>query len=276
LSERSRFPFFTITFDSVSEGSAESVLFGSSGPAPAFERMSSEKNLLEAAEGGTLYIKGLTEMSAAFQEKIGHIGSRHLAGAVERPSRAGVRILIESLRGPSAGPDRDEIEYCELMGVTGVIRVPPLRERRQDIEPLARHFIRESCIRTGKETRQVTGEMIGILEDYAWPGNVVELKRVIDHMVHASSPPVIGPSLLPAYLVKLAGLEGATLPPEGIDLNGMLEAAERSLVCSALRHCNGVQRDAARFLGIKPTTLNMKMLRFGIKAREFRRLDRGK
>lgn len=157
-----------------------------------------------------------------------------------------------------------------VIAVSDTLSIPPLRRRRADIEPLSRHFIKEVYQRLGKELRELSPDTLAHLRRYDWPGNVGELKKVIEAMVHRSRPPCLDPSLLPAYLVNPLNINGTSLPASGINLSEELERLEKSLLCAALRQCVGNQTKAAELLGLKRTTLNTKLKQYGIDVRSFK------
>jgi DNA-binding NtrC family response regulator len=149
------------------------------------------------------------------------------------------------------------------------IQIPPLRERPEDIEALAAHFISERCEQTGKELREISPEAMRVLRRYDWPQNVKELRTLVNQLVKQLTPPSIDVSLLPAYLASASG-ERRLLPASGLDLDNEVKRVEVDLICAALRQSHGLQNKAAQLLRIKPTTLFMKIRRHGIDVEAFR------
>lgn len=178
-----------------------------------------------------------------------------------------VRLLIGRATRHSTGNlslDGSGRLDCETM------RIPALRFRTDDIEPLARHFINQYCQQTGKEMRQVSPDAMNALRRYDWPRNVSELKTLVQRTVSQSKPPLVEASLLPAYMSAGCKTEGCVLPSDGIDLAGEVERYEVSLICAALQQCKGRQNAAAQLLRLKPTTLFMKLKRYDIEPAQFR------
>jgi DNA-binding NtrC family response regulator len=257
-SPRRHGPFVSISFESVSEESVEAVLFGAGGKQiTAFA--SSQAGLIRSADGGTLYICGIFGVTASLKARIAHFIERaELIDAVAgRTDISDVRIIFGStLPGQPA-------ELASL-GVSDSLKVVPLRQRREDIEPLVRSFVKRFCEEMRKELRDVSPEAMFSFCSYDWPGNVAELRSVVWDIVGKSGPPRIDQSLLPLYITSLGGFNGESIPDSGINLAQELERIEVRLLCSALKQSHGVQYKAAQLLGLKPTTLNMKLSRYGI------------
>jgi two-component system NtrC family response regulator len=138
------------------------------------------------------------------------------------------------------------------------IAIPPLRERSQDILPLARHFMLELMERTGKVVTDIRPEARRILLNYGWPGNVRELKNVLERAVILTQDHSIGPEHLPLRLQheerSLADV-AVSLPPQGLSL----EDVERSLLQQALERSRYNKSQAARLLGMSRATLRYRL-----------------
>jgi DNA-binding NtrC family response regulator len=147
------------------------------------------------------------------------------------------------------------------------IPMPPLRERREDVEGLARHFLSKYAIETGKKVADFAPRALGALLAYDWPGNVRELQNVIERAVVLSKGEAITPRDLPTGLQDEDEI-CLQLPERGGSLTEILEDLERQLIVQTLRRMDGSQTRAAESLGIKRTTLRYKM-------EKYRLLDRG-
>lgn len=270
-SARRHGPFITFCCDSISEESIEAALFGWIRLLPSGSNRT-QRGLVEAARGGTLYVSGVANLTSSLRVQLArliqHQEFRRLGD--QRLEVADVRVLLGSAPSPSAERKDSWVLDTAAIGVGEILSIPPLRRRKADIEPLSRHFIKETCRQWGKELREITPETVTLLRRYEWPGNIGELKKVIEAMVHRSGPPAIDPSLLPASLAQLTTTEREALPGTGISLNEEVERFERALLCAALKQCGGVQARAARLLGLKLTTLNTKIIRYGIDVRVFK------
>ena len=251
-------PFVSLSVGSTAEDVARAVLFGWT-PPRSNDIPCCEKGLVELARGGTLYIDGLSNCAPALTDDLIQSIERR---AVDRDGDGSVRILLGwSIQ---SGLCRSRVN-CNARS-NGLdyerIQVPPLRKRPDDVEALAMHFIRQRSQQMGKELRTLSRNVIEALRGYDWPRNVRELRTLVNHLVKQSPPPSIDVSLLPAYL---AGSRRAnSLLPAGLDLDDEMKRYEIDLICSALRDSRGLQNKAAQLLRIKPTTLFMRIRRYGI------------
>lgn len=269
-SVRCRAPFVTFACDSVSEASAEAALFGSIRTLPSGGNRI-QRGLVEVAQGGTLYISGLMAASTLIKTELArlihHQEFRRLGDSLLE--EANVRVII-GVNSHSPKPGGTWSVNTSSLALADVISIPPLRQRRADIEPLSRYFIDEACRMLRRERRELSDEALDALQRYTWPGNVGELKRVLKSMVERSMPPQLTPELLPAHLKTSAGFGEPFLSSTGIDLGQELGRLEKALLCAALKHCHGHQSKAARLLGLKRTTLNTKLKRYGIDVNMFK------
>ena len=271
-SARAAGPFVAISCQHVSSESIEAALFGSIRSQQS-GRLYVQNGMVESAQGGTIYIDGLTSFAPSLQVKIArlinHREFRRLGGDSFEP--VDTRIILGSEQ-PVAAPagERSALEKFSIC-VSDKLTLLPLRRRTADIDPLSRHFIKTFCGQLGKEERELAPDTIAVLQRQEWPGNVGELKRVINHMVQQSRPPRLDCSFLPAHLLEGPPAPAESIPESGIDLNKEVREYEIALLCSALKESQGVQFKAARMLNIKPTTLNTKLKQYGIDSRSFKR-----
>lgn len=258
-SARRKGPFVSLSLGSITEDVARSILFGSN-EYETPDNGTADKGLLEQAQGGTLYISGVSAVSRVFIDEI-------LRRSFNNRERA-VRILFGWC--VRTGPDRsepDELRFidfdCER------IEIPPLRRRKDDIEALADYFIKQYCEQSGREQRKISPEAMDALCHYDWPRNVTELKTLASQMVKQLDAPPIDVRNLPTYLAGPARTVNP-LPSSGLDLDDEVKRVEVDLICAALRQSHGLQNRAAQLLRIKPTTLFMKIKRYGIDVGVFR------
>jgi two-component system response regulator AtoC len=262
-SARREGPFITVGLGLATDELARRVLFGDA-QTPFDDNARSEKGLVELAAGGTLYIEGLLDNSPGW---IGDV-ARFIEGAGVNGDRDGsVRILLGSTIQSSRWRASISAGTSELSCER--IQIPPLRERRDDIEALARHFIKQRCGQMGKEERDISPDVAVVLSSYDWPRNVAELRTVVNHLVRQSRPPSIDVSLLPAYIMG-SGEAKNILAATGLDMDKEVKQFEMDLICSALRQSRGFQNKAAQLLGIRPTTLFMKIKRYGIEVADYK------
>jgi DNA-binding NtrC family response regulator len=214
----------------------------------------------ERADGGTLLLDEVSEMPPELQAKL----LRALeAGAVtrvggEKMIEVDVRIIAASNRDLHAaaaeGAFREDLLYRLKLFP---IRLPPLRERTEDIEMLAAHFLGQLNEREGS-CKRLTPEALAVLQGYAWPGNVRELKNVV-HRAFLLADAEIGPDCLAPELTDSAGADGGLL---AITPTMPLAEAERRLILAALEHFGGDRRKVAASLGVSVRTLYNRLRQY--------------
>jgi two-component system response regulator PilR (NtrC family) len=268
-SPRAEQPLIVVNSNSIPADLLEDNLFGHA--RGAFTGANTSKiGLLEAAEGGTILFDEITTVAPAVQAKLLRVMQEkefRPLGAVES-RKVDVRILAatnEDIRRlVDEGAFREDLYYrLNVLNVT----LPPLRERMEDLPLLAEHFLRHYNTENDKQVERLAPEVIERLLTYAWPGNVRQLENVIERGVVLACGPEITPDLLPPELrAQAAELAPAGLG-DGMDLARAVSAFERELIESAMKQAGGVQKRAARLLGLKPTTLNEKLKRLKVRPR---------
>lgn len=232
----------------------EAELFGS--------ESSGTRGVLERADGGTLFVDEVDRAPAAVQVRLLRFLQERAferAGG-SRMRRADVRVVAASDGELSdavrAGRFRDDL--YEHLAVTRV-HLPPLRERLEDLPLLVEELVRGANREHGRRVPGVTRGVLDALESHDWPGNVLELKNVIDGMVAtARGRRPMGPENLPD---ALRGAHGAD-EHLGITVGMTAEAAERRLVEATLEHTGGDKRRAAEMLGMGLKTLYRRLERW--------------
>jgi DNA-binding NtrC family response regulator len=222
------------------------------------------REYFERARGGTLYVADLASLPHEVAEAF-WLSAGGLADGPPRPEPAGdVRLVFGTSR---------EIAPADaaLGGRLGYLRVPPLRERVEDVAPLGDYFAARACRRLGKEERALSADALEALIAHSWPGNVAELEQAVSQMVRRAGPPALDAALLPAYIARSSGIHGAMPDLSGeINLQEEVQRYERTLLETALERCEGVQTRAARMLSTKVSTLNSKLSHYGIDASAFK------
>jgi DNA-binding NtrC family response regulator len=223
--------------------------------------VSGDKGLVKLAHGGTLYIEGVSSLSPSLREDIIQLARHHRVSAEgDEDVRILIGLTVPSGTGSASGAV--DLDYER-------IQIPPLRDRPDDIEAMAAHFIRAACEQAGKEFRRLSPEAVRALRGYDWPRNVSELRALIHQLITQLNPPSIDVTLLPAYVAGPYRAQ-CLLPASGLDLDNEVKRIEVDLICAALKQSRGLQNKAARLLRIKPTTLFMKIRRHGIDVEAFR------
>ena len=248
-----------------SEGVLESELFGHE--KGAFTgAVSQKKGRFELANQGTLFIDEVAEMTMSAQVKLLRVLQEQEFERVggDRTIKTDVRIVAATNKNLAdqvkKGEFREDLYY--RLNVIHV-ELPPLRDRREDIEPLANYFLGKYVKETGKKISQIAPKALASLIGYDWPGNVRELQNAIERAVVLCRNDVITPRELPRDVVGDSEI-CLTLPQQGGNLTEILEDLERQLIIQTLRQQGASQTKAADILGIARTTLRYKMEKYGL------------
>jgi len=265
ISGRADGPFVSINCGALPESLLESELFGH--VKGSFTGAHRDKNgLFVAAKGGTFFMDEVGEMSPATQVKLLRVlqerevipvGATEAVPVDVRIVAATNRDLEEEIR---RGGFRSDL-YYRLNVIT--VHLPPLRDRGEDVPLLASFFLERFAGGRGKETPRLSQEAIDALASYDWPGNVRELENALERAAVLTDDGEIQVSALPTRITERAPqpLVSATLPP-----NPTLEIIERAYIHWVLHSESGNKTRAAEVLGIDPSTLYRKLLRYGMDA----------
>jgi two-component system response regulator AtoC len=270
-SRRASKPFVRLNCAAVAEHLLESEWFG-------YERgaftgaMNAKPGLLEMADGGSVLLDEVAELPLNLQAKLLRVLEERTmlrVGGV-RPRRIDVRFLAATNRDLDAeiarGAFRRDL-YFRLNGVS--IHVPPLRERQEEIEPLARLFIAQASEEAERaRPPSLESEALAWLAAYAWPGNIRELRNAMERAVLLTSGDTISTRELPSQLMPgadgaAASTEAPVRSPKG-SLRDAVADVEKRRVLDALAEARGNQKRAAELLGISRGTLLARLEAFGI------------
>jgi len=228
-----------------------------------------KKGLFELADKGTLFFDEIGNIPLETQAKLLRVMQERefmRLGGVD-VIRVDVRIVaatnIDLRRAVEEGRFREDLFY--RLNVIAV-QLPPLRHRKEDVPALVNHFVTKYARENDKPVAGVSPEALQALMDYDWPGNVRELENVIERGVVLTTGPRIGRELIPDHVRTAPSFHvpNMTVPPEGISLKDVVGSFERRLIETTLESTGGVQKEAARLLGLKPTTLNEMIKRHNI------------
>jgi two-component system response regulator PilR (NtrC family) len=271
-------PFVSINCGAFPETLLESELFGYM--KGAFTGASgNKKGLFEFAGGGSIFLDEIGEMTHAMQVKLLRVLQdrrlRPLGGSAE--VAVDVRVIAATNRNLQAaieqGRFRDDL-YYRVAVIT--LHLPPLRERPEDIDLLAFHFLRHYAERAGKIIVGISNEALRCLETYRWPGNVRELENTIERAVALETTETIRAERLPDFVRGLAlraDHEFIALPEGSFDLDNYLASVERNLICQALEKAGGNQTLAAQRLQLTKPSLRHKIQTLAIDPSRFRDTD---
>ena len=253
-------PMVTVNCAAFSDALLESELFGhEKGAFTGADAV--RRGKFEQADGGTLFLDEIGNMSLPFQEKIlrvveyGHYA--RVGGTTERTTSA--RIIAATNRNLEDLIQRDEFlaDLYDRLAFE-ILRVPPLRERKGDVEVLARHFLDEFARETPSlGGKQLAKETVHALRKYHFPGNVRELKNLVERAAYRDTTAVITPDDLGLLPFNGAG-------PEGGSFQEKIDALAVSLLSGALKQAGGNQKDAAGRLGLKYHQMRYYLRKYGV------------
>jgi two-component system response regulator HydG len=254
-SARSKGPFLAINCGALPETLLDSELFGHK--AGSFTGATSDHaGLFESAASGTLFLDEIGEISHATQVKLLRVlQEREIRRVGESKNRPiDVRVLAATNRdlaaGMANGTFREDL-YYRLRVVE--VAIPPLRQRREDILPLARFFVDRFRTKLKLPALRLSAESIAFLSDYPWPGNVRELENAIEHAAILSRDGQLTPDLFPSAIVHPTAGPGRSAGKRSLD-----EVAEAHIQ-DVLQQTGGSRRQAAAILGISTATLWRKL-----------------
>jgi transcriptional regulator with GAF, ATPase, and Fis domain len=269
MSPRRDRPFVPVHTSAIPSELLESTLFGH--VKGAFTgAVSSRKGLFEAAHEGTLFLDEVGTISPETQTKLLRvIQEREIrrVGGVEARS-VDVRLVAATntdlWQEVQDGRFREDL-YYRLNVIT--IELPPLRERREDIPLLADHFLTQYADENDRDLLAFAPDAMDALMDYPWPGNVRELENAVERAVVLCRGDTIQLVELPPAIRGVGDQPPQItdeLPPDGLDFRTAVQDYQARLLTKALERSGGVQRKAAKLLGLSPTTLNEMVHRLGL------------
>ncbi|MFL6210228.1 MAG: sigma-54-dependent transcriptional regulator [Pyrinomonadaceae bacterium] len=277
-SPRAAKTFIPVNSSNIPSGLLESELFGHT--RGAFTgAVAAKKGMFEVADGGSIFLDEIGDIPPETQARLLRvIQEREFTPLGDTtPRRVDVRIIaatnIDLKEAVRQGAFREDL-YYRLAVVP--IELPPLRERREDILPLAQHFIRKYNEENARHvSEQIAPDVLALMESYTWPGNVRELENVIERAVVIAPGDEITRQCLPTDICDPQRALGAATSPDaasidvahGIDFYDEVRRFEIDLIRRALEQTSGHQSRAARLLGMNATTLNSKIKTYNIQLR---------
>jgi len=279
-SPRATKPFVTVNSSNIPTELLESELFGHT--RGAFTgAVAAKKGLFEVADGGSIFLDEIGDIPPETQVRLLRvIQEREFTPLGDTsPRRVDVRIIaatnIDLREAVRQGMFREDL-YYRLSVVP--IELPPLRDRRQDVLPLAQHFIRKYNAENSRQVSEhIAPEVLSLLENYYWPGNVRELENAIERAVviapgdeisrECLRPEIADPQAARAVVREAAGAASSIDVSRGINFYDEVRRFEIDLIRRALDQTGGHQSRAARLLGMNPTTLNSKIKTYNINLR---------
>ncbi|NQF12591.1 sigma 54-interacting transcriptional regulator [Brevibacillus sp. HB1.3] len=271
-SERKYNQFIRVNCAAISESLLESELFGYEEGAFTGARRGGKRGLFEEASGGTIFLDEIGELSMSMQVMLLRVLQEREVVRVggTKPINIDVRVIaathvnLEAAIG--AGRFREDL-YYRLHVVP--IHIPPLRQRLEDIKPIAMHLLRKANLEYGRNVEELHEETLQMLLSYHWPGNVRELENVLGRaMIHMRiNERIILPEHLPPLERRIVSTKKEEVPQEdstGTTLKEAVEKAERQHILRELAAAKGNRTLAAKRLGIAIRSLYYKMEKLGI------------
>jgi two-component system, NtrC family, response regulator HydG len=248
-------PFQVITCGGIDPASSETILFGSAKPGEA-----ATPGIFELADRATIFIDELADVSPAVQARLLRVME---SGEIQRVGdgalrRVNVRLIVATNRDLreeiAAGRVRsDVVRYLEVM----TLITPPLRSRPADIDILMDHFLRDHAERHTQPLKRLAADSRALMLRYDWPGNVRQLRNVIERVCTLATDRIIQPSDLPEMI------RGAEVSAFQTSITS-LAVVERAHILRVLEHCGGNKKAAAELLEIDRSTLYAKLRQYGV------------
>jgi DNA-binding NtrC family response regulator len=265
LSPRAAGPFVAINCSAIPETLMESEIFGHERGAftGAAER---RVGCFELADGGTLLLDEIGEMPAPTQAKLLRVLEdrkvRRLGSKTETP--VDVRVLAATNKDPeqavaSGGLRQDLFFRLNVFH----IHLPPLREHKEDIPLLAEHILRDVNIKHGKNVRGIGAEVLDIFMSHTWPGNIRELRNVLERAAIMSDKDLVSRSSLPGEFGKVTAKSPGDLSTIRFPIGTTVDAMERELILQTLQATGNNKTRAAELLGVSLKTLHNKLKEYG-------------
>ncbi len=265
LSHRNKKPFVKVNCSTIPETLVESELFGHE--KGAFTgAVASKPGRFELADGGTVFLDEVGEVPASLQVKLLNVlqdSAFERVGGVET-IQVDIRIVTATNRDLASEVNEGQFRadlYYRLNVVP--IRVPPLRERKEDLEPTIHYFLERYAAKYRKEALSLAPEVMTAFATYTWPGNVRELENVLERMIVLADSHVLGADLLPEEFGDV-GAAAATGDSFKDTVGDIFAAAERQMILEALSKVGGNRTRAAEILGISRRTLQNKIKKYEI------------
>lgn len=265
-SPRAKGPLITLNCAGIPENLLESELFGyESGAFTDAKR--AKPGRFQLAEGGTLFLDEIGEMSSAAQAKLLRVLENHTIDPLgdTRSRKVDIRIIAATnedlLAHIKAGRFRLDLYY--RLNVYQ-LRIPPLRERLEDIEPILLIFLERAKQERGCRIRAIDPAALAVLHKHDWPGNVRELHNVVEWLTITCKAEIIQPTHLPASVKTVSSANGVSLSPKpsllafGLSFQDM----EKRMLEEALRKTSGNISEASRLLKMTRNTLRYRMAKY--------------
>ena len=271
-SNRRTGPFVPVNCSAIPENMIESELFGHE--RGAFAGANAEKKgLFEIADGGTLFLDEIGELAPAMQAKLLRVleeqSFRHLGSTTDIPVNVRVIAATNRLLANQVQSGDFRLDLFHRLSVVQIV-LPPLRERTDDILPLAMHFVRQNNARYRGKIEGISEDAAKLLQEHSWPGNVRELRNVVERACLVEDSPFLTPASIHFVALPVRTERNIPVPKKE---SWSLRDTERTLLVRALEKTGGNQSKAAKLLGITRDMLRYRMKKMKLRASEIVGLD---
>lgn len=262
LSSRSQKPFVKVNCGAIPEHLLESELFGYEEGAFTGAKKGGKKGKFQLADGGTIFLDEIGDLPLHMQVKLLRVlqeKEMEPIGSIKTVS-VDVRIIAATNRPLEKMVEEKRFRedlYYRINVIPFVI--PPLRERPGDIEMLAYHFMKKIAKRSGKRVNAISAEVMKLLRQHVWPGNIRELENVMEVAVHFANGETITVDALPEYLKA-----NSSYQMKGKTLKELLEETEKAAIQQSLQRCGHDKQKAAKELGISKSAMYEKIKKYGL------------
>lgn len=260
-SSRTKYPFVPVNCAAIPEHLLESEFFGYM--KGAFTgATNNKKGLFETAHNGTLFLDEISDLTLALQAKLLRAVEERRITPIGSTTPVEIDVVLVAASAQQLRIEVKEGRFREdLYFRINVIEifVPPLHNRREDIPMLAEYFLKEVTARLGSETKSISEETINLLIRYDWPGNIRELRNVIERAVVLSRDNTIRPEDLPEAIGDGSHVSGISS-----SFKSTVKGFERDLLLKTLKSCDNDKKLAAKVLGIGLSSLYRKLEEFDI------------
>jgi len=263
-------PFVTLNCGAIPEPLIESELFGHMKGAFT-DAIATKKGLFELADEGTIFLDEISELPLLMQVKLLRVLQdkefKRVGGTED--IRVDVRIISATNKDLEEGVREKRFREDLFYRLNVIqIKIPPLREKREDIPLLTTHFLKKYSEELNKNISTISPEALRILLNYDYPGNVRELQNIIERAVALESTQDLTAQNLSSYLDEQLPLKKRPLdleiPSEGIDLEKVVEELERTLLVKALEKTKGIKKKAADLLHINFRSMRYRLEKYGL------------
>jgi len=231
--------------------------------------VSDKKGLFEAADKGTIFFDEISSLNPETQAKLLRVMQDREFMRLGGTSTLKVDVRVIAATNTDLEELIEDKKFRQdLFFRLNVIKIelPPLKDRKEDIPLLVKHFLDLYSEENEKEISGITEDVMEVFEDYEWPGNIRELENIIERAVVLTKTKLITRESLPSFLYSSQGKQQTALSSTSNirTLKEQTQLLQKKWILEALKKTSGVQKDAAQLLGVKPTTLNEMIKRLSI------------